>query len=274
MLEHQENGVIDFDNPPVVETVLSVQFEQLPALRSVHFGLFWDRVHQIFPHTEERPPLSHIVEFASEPLPQPVQFRVETEDNLSLNRLWLLNAAGSEMMQIQNDRFIKNWRKREDESHYPHYEPVIKPAFERDFQEFKKFLTDQNLGDIKIDQCEVTYVNHIVAGEGWSDWKESGNIFTNFSQLTETPYPGLAEDLRFHIRYPIYNPDGKWIGRLHVDVQPALRASDKKPMYVMNLTARGMLGTNYEFFDVGRRYIVESFKNLTTPHMHKIWGER
>jgi hypothetical protein len=54
------------------------------------------------------------------------------------------------------------------------------------------------------------------------------------------------------------------IGRLHTDVQPALRATDNRPMYVMNLTARGMYGTGFDFFDVGRQWIVRSFEQITT----------
>jgi hypothetical protein len=45
-------------------------------------------------------------------------------------------------------------------------------------------------------------------------------------------------------------------------------------MYAMNLTARGMYGTGIEFFDVGRRWIVKSFEQLTTEHMHAIWRKR
>lgn len=271
MLEPQERDVPDFASPPVVETVLSVQFEKLSAMRSVHFGLFWNSVRERFPATEDRPSINPIIE--TRELPQTGQVHFEVQDSLSLNRLWVLNEAGTEMVQVQNDRFIKNWRQGAEKCEYPRYEPVLKPAFERDFKIFQAFIADQQLGETKIDQCEVTYVNHIVAGDGWNNWDEIESIFTFFKQLSAT-YPGKAEDLRSYTRFPIYGPKGEWIGRLYVDIQPALRASDKKPMYVMNLTARGMLGKDYDFFDVGRQYIVKSFETLTTPQMHEIWGKR
>ena len=59
-----------------------------------------------------------------------------------------------------------------------------------------------------------------------------------------------------------------------MDVQPAIRVSDKKPMYAMNLTARGICGQGYDFFDIGHRWIVKSFEHLTTEHMHKIWRKK
>jgi hypothetical protein len=45
-------------------------------------------------------------------------------------------------------------------------------------------------------------------------------------------------------------------------------------MYVMDLTARGFAGVGFDFFDIGRRWIVQSFKHLTTPDMRRIWKEK
>jgi len=52
----------DFEDPPVVETVLSLQFERLTAIQTVHLGLFWHRVKRRFPKTEERPALPQAIE--------------------------------------------------------------------------------------------------------------------------------------------------------------------------------------------------------------------
>jgi uncharacterized protein (TIGR04255 family) len=274
MSDAPEHDLADFDNPPIVETVLSAQFETLTAMRSVHFGLFWQRVKGEFPNTEEHPALPPVLEQASEPAPQAVRLRFETQETLPLPRLWLLNSGRTEMMQIQNDRFIKNWSKGAANAEYPHYTPVIKPAFERDFKDFQTFIAEEKLGEIKINQCEVTYISHIIAGEGWTKRDESEKIFTVFKQPFAEPYPGRAEEFAYRARFPILGPNNEWIGRLHVDVQPAVGISDNKPMYAMNLTARGMYGSGIEFFDIGRRWIVKSFEHLTTEHMHEIWGRK
>jgi uncharacterized protein (TIGR04255 family) len=271
----RQPGLADFENPPVVETVLSVQFERLSAMRAVHFGLFWRKIRQDrFPKSEERPALEPVVELFSDPKPRDVRMRFEAQNTLALPRLWLLNAAGTEMIQLQNDRFIKNWRKVAEKDIYPHYEPVIRPAFAQDFQEFQSFAAEEKLSEIKVNQCEVTYVNHIVSGEGWEKLDEIDRIFTFWKQPpTERP-PGLPSDLRFRARFPIQGDNGHPIGRLHVEVQPALHTSDNRPMYVMNLTARGQQGTGLDFFDVGRQWIVKSFENLTTARMHAVWRKK
>jgi len=273
MADSQQVPLPDFDDPPVVETVLSAQFEKLSAMQAVHFGLFWRKMQSRFPKTEERPALNPVFERFPEPILRGARMQFETTETPALPRLWLLNEAGTEMIQAQNDRFIKNWRKAGEKDHYPHYEPVIKPAFQRDFAEFQSFLAEEKLGVIKVNQCEVTYVNHIVSGEGWQTLGEIHRVFTFWNQPT-APLPGNAEDFGMHVRFPITNDHGHPIGRLHVDVQPALRAIDNRPMYVMNLTARGLSGTDFDFFDIGRRWIVQSFERLTTVDMHRIWRKK
>ena len=272
MPDSSERDLPDFGSPPVVETVLSAQFERLPAMRSAHFGLFWQRVRDQFPNTEEHPALASIVEQAKEPLSHAVQLRFEALDSLSPGRLWFVNSAGDELIQIQNDRFIKNWRKRSDE--YPHYEDSIKPAFERDFREFQAFVATEKLGELRVNQCEVTYVNHIVSGEEWTNWNEAEKLFTFLKNPPAEPYPGRTEDLSFRTRFPILGPNNEWVGRLHLDVQPAIRTTDNRPMYVMNLTARGMYGKGVEFFDIGHECVVKSFEKLTTESMHKLWRKK
>lgn len=59
-----------------------------------------------------------------------------------------------------------------------------------------------------------------------------------------------------------------------MEVQPALRATDNKPMYVMSLTARGLYGVGMDFLDIGRQWIVKSFEQLTTEEMHRIWRKK
>jgi uncharacterized protein (TIGR04255 family) len=175
LLKYPNFHLADFDNPPVVETVLSLQFERLTALRAVHFGLFWEKVKDRFPKSEEQPPLLPVFERFPEPIPPSGQVLFETIQAPTLLRVWLINDVGTEIIQLQNGRFIKNWRKSGHHDVYPHYEPVIKPAFERDLREFQLFLGEEKLGELKVTQCEVTYVNHIVSGDGTDLARFSGS---------------------------------------------------------------------------------------------------
>jgi len=261
----------EFDNPPVVETVLSVQFDPLPSMRTAHLGLLWERYKSSFPTTEERPPLGAVTEQFPEPPAQRIGLQIQVPESFPAPRLWFTTQRGNEMIQVQNGRFVKNWRKQGAGEQYPRYERTIRPGFERDYRIFLDFLKEHGLGAPNVNQCEVTYVNHILAGEGWQHYSDFGNIF-NFWRAENITPPGLAEDLRMHLRFVIPDATGTPIGRLHVDVQPAVTVSDIHPMYVMELTARGKAGDELLFFDAGREWIVRSFKHLTTRPMHRIWG--
>jgi len=37
----EQHSLPDYVNPPVVETILGVQFERLPAFKNAHLGAFW-----------------------------------------------------------------------------------------------------------------------------------------------------------------------------------------------------------------------------------------
>lgn len=262
----------DFSDPPVVETVLSVQFEALSEVRTAHFGLYWTEIHERFPETEERGELTSIIEQFPDLPKSGIGIYMEALEVPPMPRFWFVNRSGTELIQVQRDRFIKNWRKVGEGDQYPKYERV-KEGFERDFRSFREFVTKQQLGTVRVNQCEVTYVNQILAGEGWSSHAEIDKVFTLWRQPASV-CPGRAEDISFHARFPITDKEGAPVGRLHAMVQSAARVSDGNLMFVLNLTARGQVGEGTDFFDLGRSWIVRSFKELTTPEMHMIWGIR
>jgi hypothetical protein len=262
----------DFEEPPVVETVLSVQFEPLTEMRTAHLGLLWERFRTNFPKTEERPTLAQIFEQFPEAPRARLGLELQTYETPPVPRLFFITTKGNEMIQVQPDRFIKNWRKEGEGETYPRYEH-IKASFQRDFAVLQEFVTANHLGTPHINQCEVTYVNHILSGHGWDNFGDVDRVFSSWKSPPDQ-IPGSAEDLRAHARFVIPAVDGTPVGRLHVEIQPAFRASDNKAMYVFHLTARGQVGESFDFFDLGRRWIVKSFAALTTSRMHAIWKRK
>lgn len=262
----------DFSNPPVVETVLSVQFDRLSAARTAHFGLYWNEIRERFSKTEERAELPPAIERFPDLSMPGVGIQFEALEAPPTPRFWFTNEGGTELIQLQRDRFIKNWRKAGEGDEYPRYERV-KDGFERDFSAYRDFVSRHQLGVVRINQCEVTYVNHIVAGQGWNSHADIRNVFTAWKQPTAV-YPGPAQDLTFRARFPISDQSGTFVGRLHATMQSVVRLTDGVPMFVLDLTARGQIGESTAFFDLGREWIVRSFKELTTPEMHKVWGIR
>jgi uncharacterized protein (TIGR04255 family) len=192
-------------------------------------------------------------------------------------RCWFLNSEGSELIQLQQDRFIANWRKVSPNHEYPRYERV-RQLFEQNFEVFRQFVAKEQLGEITATQCEVSYVNHIRSGQGWSQPGELGTVLTVWNSHYTDDFLSAPEDVRLAIRYLIKDDAGDIVGRLHISMEPKYSASDGSLMFVMVFTARGKpkgkdLESMLRFFDLGRQWIVRGFASITTEDpMQKLWG--
>jgi len=272
MVTTRPRDLPDFSDPPVTETVLSVQFDRLSDLRAAHFGLYWSEIRDRFPKTEEHGELPAQIEQPPD-TPQPiVGIQFEALEAPPIPRVWFVDEQGTQLIQVQRDRFIKNWRKVGVGDLYPRYEQV-RAGFDQDFNDFGQFVSRNQIGTICVNQYEGTYINHIVSGRGWKTHADIGKVFTAWQQ-PPTTFPGQAQDVAFRARFPITDSANGFVGRLHVTVQPLRRISDGLPMFLFELTARGLIGEGTDFFDLGREWIVRSFAELTTPAMHEVWGRR
>jgi len=268
----------DFADPPVVEVALSVQFEPLTALRTPQIGLLWTKFRDRFPKIEEHAPLDPIMErFGISGPPKPsVHFQMTRKPPMP--RCWFVSDDDAELIQIQQDRFAHNWRKTGKHAEYARYKHIRK-KFRDELDEFAGFVKRESLGSLEPNQCEVTYVNHIVAGRGWDRHGELGNVLTLFeAQYTEEFLPDL-EEARVGGAYVIPDSQGNPLGRLRMTVEPAYRGVDKTPIIVLNLVARGRpegkgMDGVMKFIDTGHEWIVRGFAAITTPQMHKIWGRK
>ena len=275
-MSHPTSPFPDFAKPPVIEVVLSVQIDPLPELQSPHLGLLWNKFRSDFPKTQQHPPLDSVIERFG--VRKPDKVTVNFQLGVPVSRHWFLNEAGTELIQVQQDRFAVNWRKGSDEVEYPHY-TSIRSKFQSTLDTFCQFLADERLGDFVPNQCEVTYVNHIFPSEVWEKHGQLDEVMTVVSSDYSDAFLPKPEDIRFAARYVIPGEDGNPIGRLHTSVEPAYRSADSKPIFVLQLTARGRpVGEGIEgifrFLDIGHEWIVRGFTSITTPRMHKIWERR
>lgn len=266
----------NFRRPPVAETVLSLQFEPMSGLTSPHLGMLWAKFRKELPLIEEHPPLPVILEKFESPSPaQPARVEVTIEEKAPLPRVWFMNNTKTELIQMQSNRFIHNWRKIDGMESYPHYEP-IREKFLGEVAILEEFLRDEGFGRLIVNQCEVTYVNHIEPSGTWDRHGQVDRVFTLWSRLANASFLPDPEAAELHARFLIPDEAGKPIGRLHVVVNPAWKKADGSPILTLNITARGVpIGEGIEgafaFFDVGRKWIVKGFADLTTPEMHRAW---
>jgi uncharacterized protein (TIGR04255 family) len=143
----------DYEAPPVVETILGVQFEPLPGLKNAYLGGFWKTLDTAeWPTVSDAPPLPPQFERFTETF----QWAPGIEFQLIQNppgRLQISNRDGDRMIQLQNGRLHLNWLG-EPGRKYPRYEKV-REDFVWALQRFSGFLAAEKLGDFRPNQWEA-----------------------------------------------------------------------------------------------------------------------
>lgn len=270
-MPHTKTADLEFEKPPVVEVALGVQFSPLSALRAAHMGLFWSQFRKDFPRTEDQPPLARAVERFDKPdLPS---FRIEPAPLTP--RSWFLNKDGSQLVQVQQDRLVHNWRKVGANTPYPRYRQ-LRETFAENVRAFEKFVGTERLGEFKPDQCELTYIDHIEPGEAWKDFSQVDAVIRLW-RPSETGMKILAlENVTLEINHLILGKDGKPAGRLHIRVTPVYRMSDHAPILNLEFVARGApAGPGVDgilgFMDLAHDCALAAFTTLTTDAIQKSW---
>jgi len=112
----------DYEKPPVIEVVCGITFKPLDKLLAPHLGLYWERIKDKYSACAERTPIASI--FEANQVSQAVE--IEIMDVPPMPRIWFVNKESNELIQVQRDRFLHNWRKKNDDAKYPKYDSVIK----------------------------------------------------------------------------------------------------------------------------------------------------
>ena len=256
-----------FNSPPVVETVLSVQFEELEEFRNVHFGRFHSLILSDFPYSEDQLRLPRVFEtFPAIPQMNRLMFR---QSGVEPDRVWYRSSDENPLMlQLQPDRFSLNWCKRVGQA-YPRYNSN-RPEFMKRFEQFRDFAKTLNLGEVIPNLCEVTYVNHIIPNEGESTSECCSSILTGLTWVSADDWLSQPpETIAFNRTFPIQSNKG----RLYVEVNIAnINARD---VVVLKITARTICQDISVDLDLAHEWVVKSFVSLTTENSRKKrWGEQ
>jgi uncharacterized protein (TIGR04255 family) len=263
----------DFDDPPVVETFLSISFRDLEKWGIPHYGLYWDKIRSEYPKFELRPPvLGQIETFGDSAENADAVFELSLLNQPPI-RIWFVHSKANRLIQLQSDRFVFNWRKIGAEEKYPKFDEAIRGEFQKEWIRFGEFLESQSIPVPVVTQCEISYVNHI-PGSSWTTFKSIVSALAEWPGNKGTGFLPVPEDLQFNTRYVMAGH-----GRLHVQLQPAIRNFDGKRVSQLTLTARGKPSSSatealMRWFDIGREWIVRGFADFTSEEMHKLWRRR
>jgi len=257
----------DYENPPVIEVVCGITFEPLKGFKAPHFGLFWQKLRNEYPFCQSAPPLGFP--------PGPVD--TESEFPLPLPRIWFISQDRTSVIQLQNDKFLCNWRKMEEGGSYPRYDNIIK-SFKKNLKLFKTFLKDEKFNQLKLTEYELSYINHIPQSKGWESIDQIQSLLPDLVWRTydEDRFLPSPQKLGWTLSFPL--PENK--GVLNVKLNQAIRKKDNVPLFILELTAQGTPTEQsvegiWEYFDVAHKWIVFGFTDLTSPEVQRsVWKRK
>jgi uncharacterized protein (TIGR04255 family) len=254
---------VKFDRPPVLEVACGIAFALPKPLKTAHIGLYWSRVADQFPRCEDAQPIAMVVEGPDAPDSTGYDIQFEAVTLPPLRRVWLLNEPGTHLLQIQEDRFLFNWKRTEQEVTYPSYVTVI-AGFREQWASFQEFLVAEGVGAAVPRQLEMTYFNMLSGPKVLRDYARD-----------VTPERFLGEPDAVNWRSVFSLPEG--CGRLHVNAATARHAVSGSKGIRLEITARGLPRDTSEsscgaWFDLAHEWITRGFADVTTEDAHKEWG--
>lgn len=270
----EKDPLPDYENPPVVETILGVQFERLPGFKNAHLGAFWKTLDtDAWPDVFDAPPLqSEFERFTKSAMWAPIGAQLTITQDLT-SRLQIKNKTRDGMIQVQNGRLHFNWLGQAG-GQYPRYKSV-RNGFLLALQRFIEFATQEKVGDFRPNQWEVTYLNHILKGTVWN----TPNDWGFFQPLGAIPtVERLVQGESFSGNWGFVIPEQR--GRLHVQWQHGQTSEpEEQEVVVLTLTARGPIAESDDptqailhGVDLGRETIVRSFATFMSKAANDYWG--
>jgi uncharacterized protein (TIGR04255 family) len=247
---------IKFEKPPINEVVISTYFNPpIHGLRNEHIGLFWHSVRKDFPNVSQQHPVGRMdIPMGQEIFPMP--------------RYWMIAADDINLIQIQKNAFMFNWRRREDE--YPHYDN-LKPVFDKHFSVFRDFiLSETDTKDLRVDVCELTYINTIESCDYWYSSRDTGNVIPSFSILDIGVIPKVGPGYNCAFVYELADDL-----QLRVSIRNAQSTQDPEIMVlVLEIRASGRIGSANKssidsWFERGHQAIIDGFVRMTNPEIQK-----
>lgn len=259
-------GMIDvplptFERPPVNEVALAAQFTPLPV------GVF-DLAQLAEELKAVHPGHSAVYERPAQP-PFPARdggILLEIRDAPEPPLFWLLDDSGQNLIQLQRDRLVVNWRKLAPDQPYPSFGSIL-PRWKEAWAMLQQALLARQLGELTPNACEVSYFNAIDPPPS-----EFGHLVNAWSGTNSDAFLPDPSEVRVAVQYPL--PDEA--GSLSMELLPGIRPDTGAEAVLLRTSARGwpaqpthdaVLG----FFDVAHEWIVRGFASFTAPSMHQRW---
>jgi uncharacterized protein (TIGR04255 family) len=257
-----ENVLPSYEKPPLNELALGVHFERLSSWQTRHVGQFWEEVSKEYPSTEDQPP---IIDIESGP-------RFEILQLPPLRRTFLVSQDQTFVIQLQESKFLLNWRKKQQSDIYPRFNSVFK-RFVGHWGQFSDFVGRESVGTLRPARYELTYVNHIEqqTGEPASSTVERYVKMFNWSMM-KTQFLPAPTGINIVWTFPM--PDS--LGFAQANLSQGVRA-DGRAVLVLVMSCAGASSEKIsmnDWFAASHKWLGQGFRELTTETARKEWGHK
>jgi uncharacterized protein (TIGR04255 family) len=246
-----------FENPPVVETAIGIQFSELADFKQSHFGWFHREIVDEYPYSEDQARLLRLSEVF------PRSFRrhgIQLKQMSSPDRVLYRDNPNdpTKLVQVQPDRFGFNWRRSSDKAPYPSFVTNLAECLSK-YARFSQFCESQGLGP-------VVYVNHIFPDANESAQALFGDIFFHQQPVLFDDFLPTAETTTFNRMFEL----GGSHGRLYAEASVALH-SERGDFISLRMIARVVCGDAGVEADIqsAHDWIVNGFVSLTNPQIRR-----
>lgn len=260
-----------FDHPPVVETAIGIQFDELTNFKAAHFGLYLNHIRDRFPDVQDQPRLGPMDEvFPRRPLVRGIQL----QPGHTPDRCWFTSPDDpSHLIQLQVDRFGYNWRRPKPEDTYPSFSESNAKCL-KEFGSFLEFcrIVRPRLDEPVPNHCEVVYVNHIHQdAEDANVVDLFAKVFPGASLAHTTDWLTPPEAVTFNRVYAM--PENR--GRLYAEASVAINPKGND-FILLKMTARVRL-KGMELTDgiqLAHDWVVYGFECITDESIRQQrWGQ-
>lgn len=262
---YDDAGLPKFDNPPVVEAAMAVEFAPLSGLNDQALNRLQKSWLDRYPDLEDHPGTP------ATPLNSDGAMMFNIAGPGGPRRIWASGRGNGLLVQTQNDRLILNWRKQFSREPYPYF-AVLKTEFEKLWDEMGVFIDGDGLLPRSPTLAEYTYVNAVPI--------EPGESFGEVVLLLGVPaaaVPGTESFTRFQFIRDFKIAEGHpFDGQVFIQGEPQLYGTTRH--LVFTVTARVLIGGRPEGpiagVEAAHALASHTFASIITEEKKAAWGHQ
>lgn len=228
-------------HPPIIEVVCGIVFEPIPDLDPLALGIYWDQRSNEYP---------------TKSLQMAVSTSFPRDLSLLPVRAVLVEKQDQFVLQLQDDHFFVNWRKRG--ARYPRFsgsEGVLQRT-RTEFELFQTFVQKRFGKSLIVKQVDMTKIDLLSRGTHWQDLKDLATLVPLagvFNAVQE------AQSREFNLTFIEHGP----IGDMTINMATAINSGETIAVHIQSrIQCRTTIDSLWDTFKAANKVLNDVFFSL------------